>query len=337
MKALVVTAPDTFAWTEVEPPRPAADEALVRIEVCGFCGSTDRELIAGTQPYRPPFPFLLGHEAVGEVIEVGADVTDYRVGDRVTRATCCSAHGPRADGLHSGWGGFAELGLVQQGAADYTAQRQIVLPPGLPADQAFMAIALAETRAFVEQMAEATRPVAGRATVVVGTGIAGLTLAYWAKVAGAEPVITLGRRAERLALACRGGADHALNLAEPNLVARIADLTGGRGAELLLEAVGKPAVLAGLGPLLAPGAVVGVYGAADAEAYAAAKAALPADAVVLQPGPEEHRYTRQVAEELLAGNLPVDLWRTHVWPREAFAEAVAAVDRGEVVKGCVRL
>jgi threonine dehydrogenase-like Zn-dependent dehydrogenase len=330
MKALVVTAPNVFGWQDLPMPIPGPEQALVRIEACGFCNATDRELIAGVQPYRPPFPFILGHEAVGTVVEVGSACTEFKVGDRVTRPNCGALAG-----FASGWSGFAEYGLVMSGQADYNAQRQLALPPGLEPEWAFMAISLAETRAFLDQVIEASRPISGAPVVVVGTGINGLTLTHWAKRLGAAPVVTLGRRAERLELARAGGADAVVNLRDPDCAAAVRDLTGG-GAALLLEAIGQPAVLAGFGPLLAPDGLVGIYGAADGAAYRAAAEAL-APAVVLQPGPEEQRYTRAMAEEILAGTVPAALWRTHVWEPAAFPEAVAAVARGEVVKGCVRL
>lgn len=336
MKAVVVSAPNEFDWGEVSMPEPAANEALVKIHVCGICNSTDRELLAGHPPFNPTFPFLLGHEAVGTVIEVGPEVSRYRVGDRVTRATCLMP-GEQRDGYYSGWGGFAEYGVVRDEPSSYISQRQIVVPADLAPETAFLGIALAETRAFLEQVAEATRPVAGQDVVVIGTGIAGLTLMHWARVAGAKTVIGLGRRPERLLLARRCGANLALRSDDPELLGKVRERTAGRMAGLLLEAIGKPAVLPELAPLLAEQAVLGIYGAGVQAEYDQAAAKLPAGVTVLRPGPEEFRYVRQVAEELADGREDPGLWRSHLWSPDELHAAFRQVDAGEVVKGCIRM
>lgn len=325
MRALLVTAPHTYDWLDVPLPQPGTTQALVRNFVCGVCNSTDAELIEGTQCYRPPFPYLLGHEAVGEVLEVGAEASRFQVGDLVTRANC-----PPPPGINSAWGGFAEYGLVSQ-----TGAQQIVLPPGIEPEWAFMAIALSETRAFLDQVMELSRPLAGRPLVVLGTGIAGLTACYWGKVAGASQVIALGRRPSRLELALRSGADHALDTRITDLAGAVADLTGG-GAHTLIEATGRPALLAQMGGLLAPNAVVGIYGAADGAAYQAAAAQLPAGTQIHRPGPEEQRWVRRTAEQMLSGEVDASVWRSHVWHWSEIKLAFAQVAAGEVIKGCVR-
>ena len=241
------------------------------------------------------------------------------------------------DGLSSGWGGFAEYGLVRDDPGNYTSQRQIVLPADVEPETAFMAISLAETRAFVDQVQEATgNAIAGAPAIVVGTGIAGLTLTHWLREVGAAPVITVGRRPERLVLARRSGAHLALSSGDADFAARIFDRSGGRLAPLLLEAIGKPAELPRFVPLLEPDAVVAVYGAASMQAYQESFQALPAGLTVLKPGPEEHRYTRAMAELLHERQVSPNLWRTHLWTPDEFGTALAQVAAGEAVKGCVR-
>lgn len=336
MKALVVSGPEEFGWVDIPPPEPKANEALCRIEVCGICNSTDRELIALTQPYKPNVPFVLGHESVGTVVEVGAEVTRYRVGDQVTRVAAIFP-GEERDGLYSGWGGFAEYGIVRDDPSNYTSMRQVVLPGELEPERAFLSISLAETRAWLEQVTEMHGDVAGRPVVVLGTGVAGLTATYWAKARGAVPLITLGRRPERLALARRCGADLALRSDDPELGARVRDATSGRMAAVLIEAIGKPAALPAFYPLLAASGVLAVYGAAPAAEYEAAWAQLPEGVRHCRPGPEEHRYTRRVAEEMLRGEIDTSLWLSHVWEADEIEAAFEQVAAGEVVKGCVRM
>ncbi len=85
MKALVVPQAGKLQLANIPPPEISPYDALVRIEACGICNSTDQKLIEGTMYWAPPFPITLGHEAVGTVIEVGAKVRKFKVGDRVTR------------------------------------------------------------------------------------------------------------------------------------------------------------------------------------------------------------------------------------------------------------
>ena len=115
MKALVVVRPGRLELRDVPRPVPGPREALVKIDACGICGTTDRELVAGTQPYHNEYPAILGHESTGLVVEVGPECRKFRVGDRVTRPAAIIA-GDHRDGLASCWGGFAEYGLVRDPA-----------------------------------------------------------------------------------------------------------------------------------------------------------------------------------------------------------------------------
>lgn len=325
MRALVVGGPAQVAWRELPPPRPAANEALVKIEACGLCNSTDTELIDGTQPYRPAYPFVLGHESVGTVLSVGDQVVRYRVGDRVTRVAYILP-GEQRDGLSSGWGGFAELGLVRDPGDPAAQPPQVVLPAELPPETAFLAISLAETRDFLEQIEAACGPVAGRTVAVVGTGIAGLTLCRWCREQGAARVIAIGRRDERLALARRSGADTAVTADRASAAPR---------ADILFEAIGRPAELPRWADMLVDGGTIAIYGAAAAAAWQVAEAQLPPGLTVLRPGPREQRWVARIAARLVSGDIDPLLWRTHVWPADQAHEAFAAVRRGEVVKGCL--
>jgi len=334
MRALVVTGNSEYGWQDIAMPQPGPHEALVEMEVCGICNSTDSELVDGSQPYRPPVPFVLGHESVGKVIEVGAECTAFKLGDKVTRAACILPGGER-DGLRSGWGGFAEYGLVTDDPNSGARLRQIVLPDGLPAEDGFLAISLAETRAFLEQVEELWEPVAGRGVVVVGTGIAGLTLMRWCREQGADPVIGIGRRQSRLILARKSGAHFAYASDDPELVEKIVERTKG-GVRFVFEAIGRPDSLAGLVPMMSPRkAFLAVYGAAVPKDYVEAFEALPDHITAARPGPEEFRYVHAIGERLLNRDIAPGLWRTHLWGPDEIEIAFGQVAAGEVVKGAI--
>ena len=157
MKALVVVRPGRLELRDVSRPVPGPREALVKIDACGICGTTDRELVAGTQPYHNEYPAILGHESTGVVVEVGPECRKFKVGDRVTRPAAIIA-GDHRDGLASCWGGFAEYGLVRDPAPgavpDYQEERELVVDSRLRPEQAVLAISLA-------------------GTVILGTGLSG--------------------------------------------------------------------------------------------------------------------------------------------------------------------
>jgi D-arabinose 1-dehydrogenase-like Zn-dependent alcohol dehydrogenase len=210
MQALVVTAPGQVEVREVATPQINSYQALVCIEMCGLCNSTDHKLIEGTMHWAPPYPFVLGHESVGRVIEVGSKVRKYQVGDRVTRPVYMP---PAGESVKSAMGGFAQYGIVTDAQAmaddgdaslldDYNALRQMVVPSHLSTRDAALCISLSETASVLRHLPN----VRGLKVGVAGTGVAGLAFVLWLKLAGAW-VIALGRREERLQHARQMGAD----------------------------------------------------------------------------------------------------------------------------------
>lgn len=339
MNGLVVSADHRLELRSVGDPSPGPHEALVRIHACGICGSTDSELIRGTQPYNKAYPCLLGHEAVGEVVAVGDRVRSFSPGDLVTRPVGIWP-GEMRDGLASAWGGFAQFGIVRDRAAlaadgdasllgDYTAVRQNrIEAAGLDTAALVLAISLAETASWTWQLP----PLGGATVCVAGTGIAGLSIALWAKLAGARTVVVLGRRAERLALARRIAADVALDTAHPQWMEELGECTGG-GPDVFCEAVGSADLLRSGIAALRPGGTAAIYGVAEGGDHQAGRIPLTGGRKLVTPEAREHLAYAMVCGLMRRGVVPVASLMTHRWPLAGFAEAFAAVDRGEVVKG----
>lgn len=338
MKGLVVTAGHALELREIADPRIGPYEALVRIRACGICGTTDRELIKGTQPYHAAYPCLLGHEAVGQVLETGTRVRSFRAGDWVTRPVGIWP-GESRDGLSSAWGGFATLGVVRDRAAmqadgdaslagDYTALRQNrIAAEGLDARAMVLAISLAETASWTWQL-----PALGGATVVVaGTGIAGLSIALWAKLAGARRVIVLGRRPERLRQAEAIAADLALDTGDADWAARVP-----AGVDVFCEAVGSPALLRQGVALLRPGGTAAVYGVAP-RGEAMQVEGLDQGRRLVVPEAREHLAYDAVLDLLRRRVIDADRFLTHRWPLAQAAEAFGCVASGAVLKGMLEM
>lgn len=336
MKGLIVTADHRLELRELGAPEPGPYEALVRIRACGICSTTDRELVAGTQPYNSSYPCLLGHEAVGEVVRTGAKVRSFAPGDWVTRPVGIWP-GESRDGLASAWGGFAEYGIVRDRVAmaadgdgslsnDYTALRQNrIAAAGLGVHELVLAISLAETASWTWGLP----PLGGRSVCVAGTGIAGLSIALWAKLTGARRVTVLGRRAGRLDLARAVAADCAIDTGAAGWTTQVGTV------DVFCDAVGSRSLLqAGLG-LLTPDGTAAIYGVIPG-GHGIEAAALSGRRLIT-PSAEEHLAYAWVLDAIRRGLVPVDCLMTNRWPLARAVEAFAAVGDGDVVKGMIEL
>lgn len=334
MKALVVIRPGQLELRDIPRPVPGPREALVKIDACGICGTTDRELIAGTQPYHNEYPAVLGHESTGLVVEVGADCRKFKVGDRVTRPAAIIA-GDHRDGLASCWGGFAEYGLVREPAPgatpDYQLERELVVDPRLAPAQAVLAISLAETASWTWQLP----PLGGRAVVVSGTGCAGLTIATWCKMAGAR-ICVLGRRDERLETARRLAADAVVNVrTAPDPVAAIRAFAPD-GADVFCDACGARDQVVLAAKVCRDGGLWARYAVEPAGGYDEPPDGAPRLRRAV-PEAREHLAFVWASDALLRGAVRTGDFLTHEWPLADYADAFAAVACGDVLKGLLRI
>jgi threonine dehydrogenase-like Zn-dependent dehydrogenase len=343
MKALVVAKPGNLDLCDIPAPVPGDYDALVRIRGCGVCGTTDREIIRGRQPYHDTYPAVLGHEAIGEILETGARVRSFRIGDLVTRPVAIWP-GTIRDGLASGWGGFAEYGIVRDRLAmaadgdaslleDYTAQRQQTVPPGMELPQAVLAISLAETASWFRHLPS----VSGKNVCVSGTGIAGLGIVIWCMLGGARRTIILGRRDERLRLARELGATATINITDTSIpiLQRLTALNAGAKADFFIDAVGKPDQLQLGLSLVRDGGVIAIYGVPEGQCYAALDFSTgPATVSILRPPAEEHLAYAWVCDLIRRGLIPAERLMTHSWRLDQYADAFAS--DGNVVKGWIK-
>ncbi|MDR3706674.1 MAG: zinc-binding dehydrogenase [Capsulimonadaceae bacterium] len=330
MKALVVPSTGAIEIADLPEPKIGPYEALVRIDVCGICNSTDAKLIDGTMFWGPPPPFVLGHESIGVVVETGEKVTSFRPGDRVTRPVYADPSGR----YRSANGGFAEFGVVRDARAmaadgdnsllgDYNAQRQLVVPKGLDPVAAALAISLSEVASLLDDLPN----LAGKTVLVAGTGTAGLAFGMWAKLAGAKTIV-LGRRAERLEIARRLGADAAVDTSQTGWQARVLAVSG--KVDGVLEASGVASLALELPGLVKDGGFAVAYGVPPkGDKY---DASLWRNADVN----EHHRYA-WVADLLLRGWVRPDWFVTREWPMADAAKAFSEVRAGGVLKGFLRL
>ncbi|HEY8676576.1 MAG TPA: S-(hydroxymethyl)mycothiol dehydrogenase [Candidatus Dormibacteraeota bacterium] len=238
----------------VHVPDPAAGEALIRVRACGVC-HTDLHYREGG--IGDNFPFLLGHEAAGTVEAVGEGVKNVAPGDTVVIAwrapcgTCRSCRRGRPwycfasrnagqrmtldDGAELtaalGIGGFAELCLVHAGQA-------VPIDP-LARPQAAALIGCGVMAGYGAAVSTgATAP--GDSVAVIGCGGVGDAAIAGAAIAGARIVIAVDVVAHKLEWARRFGATHTVNARDQDPVEAIRALTDGFGADLVIDAVGRP-------------------------------------------------------------------------------------------------
>jgi 2-desacetyl-2-hydroxyethyl bacteriochlorophyllide A dehydrogenase len=250
MRAVTYQAPgEVRVEDRPEPELLARDDAIVRIEASGICGS-DLHIYHGRVKIEPGF--TIGHEFVGTVIAAGDDVTRVAVGDRVLGCyhsacgTCffclrCVYH--KCDHMRT-FGHGAVLGSLQGTQADQALVPNANLtlrkvPAGLSDDVALFAGDVMGTGYHAVQES-ATRP--GDSIAVLGLGPVGLCAVQVAVASGAGPVLAIDTVAQRLEVAAEFGAIP-VHLTEQNPREVVKQITGGRGVDAAIDAVGHPDAL----------------------------------------------------------------------------------------------
>src|SRR5580704_17715455 len=189
MKSLLLSAYNNLEIAEFPMPQPRPDEVLIRVEACGICGS-DVHGYDGSSGRRIP-PIVMGHEAAGTVAAVGADFTDYAVGDRVTFdstvycgacAWCQSGDVNLCDNrqvVGVSCGDYRRHGAF----AEYIAVPERILYR-LPQEMSFPEAAMLEAVSVALHAVRVTGEAAGRTALVIGAGMIGLLTMQAARAAG---------------------------------------------------------------------------------------------------------------------------------------------------------
>jgi L-iditol 2-dehydrogenase len=248
MKALVMREYNRFAVDEVAVPRIAADEVLVRVKACGICGSDVHGMDGSTGRRRPPI--IMGHEAAGIIEEAGTGVSGWKPGDRVTfdsTISCGSCWHCRRGEINLCENrrvlGVSCAEFRRDGAfAEFIAVPSRILyrlPDSLPYEEA----ALVESLSIAVHAAGRLPVSLGDTALVVGAGMIGLLAIQALKARGCTLVAAADVVPERLEQAGRLGADACIDTRTGDAAAEMRRLTGGRGADVAVEAVGLPATV----------------------------------------------------------------------------------------------
>lgn len=310
MKGIFVTEVDRTEILELPEPEIGPYEALVQVEACGICNSTDWKIIEG-EFVRGTFPVLLGHESCGRVIRVGDKVRSFQVGDRVLRSRLEDGHVPYPGG-RSCWGGFVEQAIVTdvwaERGATYNAfpHSQQIVPTYFSPAGAVASITLKETLSCLHN--SDVKP--GQSLAIVGTGPVGQTLALFAVLSGIRPVVVFGRRPEWAEAFARLGVDG--YVAGEDVPPDVQAILDGGGFDRAIEAVGARAALSRCLEVVKPEGRINLYGIAPlSEPY------LPAeeqDPRVFRGKVAEAEVHEQLLEWVEQGKVDPEDWVSHQMP-----------------------
>jgi alcohol dehydrogenase len=270
MKALVYHGPGLRSWDTVPNPTiQAPTDAIVRIDSATICG-TDLHILKGDVPAVKPGT-ILGHEAVGTIVETGAAVTNFHIGDHVL-ISCISACGrcrfckEGHYGQCTGGGGWIFGHLINGLQAEYArvpfADNSLYkVPTALSDEQVLFLSDILPTSFEVGVQNGGVQP--GDTVAIVGAGPIGLAAVMTAKLYTPARIVVIDLDDGRLAKAMEFGADFTINNGHEDAVQAVLKMTGGLGADVAVEAVGIPATFELAEELIRPGgrlANVGVHG-----------------------------------------------------------------------------
>ena len=254
MRAAVLYGKNDLRVQDYAVPTPGPLEVLMQVKACAICGTDPRLIGHGWNPMPNYGTFIPGHEYSGQIVAVGAGVTQFQVGDRVAieshkgcghcvnckrgRYTICLNYGKPETG-HRHYGFTSNGGYAQYAVNHISTLYKI-------ADSvSYEEAALITTAACVHFALDNVGGLMGGETVaVLGPGPIGLMAVQLVKALGATKVILTGTRDDRLSMGKMLGADVVVNVNNQDPVAVVKAETGGLGAELIVECSGHPTAVA---------------------------------------------------------------------------------------------
>lgn len=225
MKAITIAkfgGPENLQWTDWPDPAPAPDEAVVKLDYAGI-NFIDIYMRSGhyarSHTYQTPLPMTIGMEGSGTISALGADVTDLKIGDRV--AYCIVR------------GSYAQYAAVP-------ARKLVKVPGDVPLEVATTLMLQGNTAHYLSHSAFQLMP-SHTCLVHAGAGGVGQLLIQLAKLRGAMVITTTSSR-DKAEIAKQRGADHVILYREVDFREAVMDLTGGKGVDVVYDAVGKDTI-----------------------------------------------------------------------------------------------
>lgn len=341
MKAAVVHGKSDIRIEAVPRPVAGPGEIVVQVKASGICATDIKTLLGQGLPKE--LPAILGHEVAGMVEQVGHGVKSVSLGDRVAvypiavcgecyycsrgRHNLCEKEFGLGHGID---GGFAELVRIPQ---------QILNIGGvikLPGELDFGLAALAEPLSCCLAAARSNRVGKGDTVLVIGAGPMGLFHLKVCRHLGAR-VIMVDLRGDRLQMASQMGAEQCINTAETDLVETIRELTGGRGADVVVASLGVPQVVEQYLPTVRKGGIFNIFGGPPAGRPIMVDPRWIHYSEVILTGtfaatPDDFRQALQL---IAGGQIKVEDMISHRFTLDNMLEAIELAKKQEIIKGIV--
>lgn len=265
MRAVVLNGPNDFAPTDIPKPVIGDNDMLLEMKKAAICG-TDMRILAGTKTKGVRYPSVIGHEMCGVIAEVGKNVTGFQVGDKVSIANVipCGSCPACLAGRENACMNRKAIGYEFNGGfEEYVLIPEIAIKSGnvikLPEDVSFTAGALIEPLSCCIRGLKNAGTGFNDTVLIVGAGPIGLMHMQLSKIAGAKQVIVSEPNEMRREVALELGADRVVDPTKENLEQIIKDATGGMGADVIVMAIGVPALVNSTLKLCKKGGTVNLF------------------------------------------------------------------------------
>lgn len=265
MKAQMFYAPGDVRFEETEIPQIKEDEVLVKVKAALTCGTDLKTYRRGHPTIIQNIPSTFGHEFAGEVVEAGAKVTKFKVGDRIVGANtapcfecenCKNKRYSLCENLQYLNGAYSEYVVIPAHILKYNFYR---IPHNLPYEQA----ALLEPLACAVHGCDRIPAKVGDKVAVIGAGPIGLMFMNILALSGCQ-VIAVDLSDYRLEEARKFGVSKTVNASKDSHIQEVRDLCGGAGADIVVEATGFPKVWENAISMVRPGGTVLAFGGTKA-------------------------------------------------------------------------
>ena len=249
MRAVVLSGPNQFAPAEIEKPQIGPDEILLEMKAAAICG-TDMRILTGKKTKGVRYPSVIGHEFCGVIAEVGADVKGYEVGEKVAVANVIPCHHCSSclRGRTNACLDRKAIGYEFDGGfEEYIRIPSICIENGnvvkLPEYMSYQAGALIEPLSCCIRGLKNAGTGFNDDVLIVGAGPIGLFHLQLSKIAGARKVIVSEPNEQRRKVALELGADLVVDPTKEDLPAIVDRETNGQGMDVIVMAIGVPALV----------------------------------------------------------------------------------------------
>ncbi|GIP34934.1 zinc-binding dehydrogenase [Paenibacillus sp. J2TS4] len=244
MKTLVVDSNGQLQVKEIPIPKYNSKQALVKTISCGICGTDSTLIQFGFKGFpKEKYPLMLGHEGVGRVVEIGSEVTSFKVGD-IVLLPFNDADEELYGSLGSAWGAFSEYGVVndkaayKEGEVPEVAYAQQIVPEDIDPVDAAMLVTLREVFSNIKYFGVGDND----SIVVFGSGPVAVTFIKLMSLMGIKSIIGIARSEAKKNLLLENGATTAFNSKECDVAKEIRALYPD-GVKYVLDAVGSTDIM----------------------------------------------------------------------------------------------